>query len=48
MRKIIAPHPLPLPTGERGRVRGVLVIWILDNWNLSGIWNLIIGILYID
>jgi hypothetical protein len=48
MRKIIAPHPFPLPTGERGRVRGVLVIWILDNWNLSGIWNLIIGILYID
>ena len=33
------PHPLPLPNGERGRVRGV---WILEfgDWVLLGAWNL--------
>jgi hypothetical protein len=33
----------PSPLGGEGRVRGV---WVLDNWNLFGAWNLVIGISY--
>jgi len=33
MTEILVPHPLPLPPGERGRVRGVLVIRKLINLN---------------
>ena len=29
---------IPSPTGERDGVRGISVIWTLDNWNLFGIW----------
>jgi hypothetical protein len=29
---------------EEGGVRGFLVIRSLGNWNLFGIWNLVIGI----
>ncbi len=36
----ISPHPHPLPSGERVS----LDIWILGNWNLFGIWDLVIGI----
>jgi hypothetical protein len=32
------------PPGEREEVRGVLVNWILENWNLVGAWDLEIGI----
>jgi hypothetical protein len=31
----ISPHPSPLPNGERGRVRGQILIWLLIIiWNL--------------
>jgi hypothetical protein len=41
MTKILPPPSL---SGERGRVRGSLDIWILGNWKLFGIWDLVIGI----
>jgi hypothetical protein len=31
-------------SGEKRKVRGVLVNWVLDNWNLFGVWNLNIEI----
>jgi len=37
-----APHPSPLPTGEREGVRG-FGISKLDHWDLYGIWLLGFG-----
>jgi hypothetical protein len=36
------PHPIPLPSGERGRVRGVWVIghWVIGYYLVLGIWLL--------
>jgi len=36
------PSPCPLPTGERGRVRGGDLK--IEFWNLFGIWGLEFGI----
>ena len=36
-----SPSPHPLPSGERGRVRGRS--FGFENWNLFGIWNLSFG-----
>jgi hypothetical protein len=33
-----SPHPLPLPSGERGRVRGIGI------WKFFGIWDLEFGV----
>ena len=32
-------HPIPLPLGERGRVRG----WLFGHWLLEFIWDLRFG-----
>jgi hypothetical protein len=37
----ICPSPFPSPLRGEGGVRGV---WVLDNWDLFGAWNLVIGI----
>jgi len=42
--KILLPLTPPSPQWGEGGVRGILVIWILSDWNLFGIWDLVIGI----
>jgi hypothetical protein len=40
--KSAAPHPSPLPCGEREGVRGMSLE--IGDWNLFGIWDLELGI----
>ena len=43
MIEIVFLSSFPLPIGERIKVRGILVLWILGNCDLFGILDLVIG-----
>ena len=37
------PHPIPLPSGERGRVRGIeFCISVIGNYLSFGAWHLVL------
>ncbi len=39
------PHPIPLPSGERGRVRGIeFCISVIGNYLSFGAWDLVLAV----
>ncbi len=44
MTEILAPSPHPSPLGGEGKGEGRSDYLDISNWNLFGIWDLVIGI----